>query len=169
MLIYCSSQKPIFSPVTPVAAATVAPIVATNTVPSTTAIGLGFFCVHIYHSRLGFWAGCYKKNLSCLFLGTVPHTQMTSNTIVTMTMASHSSHATAVTSAIPVGEFFFAFGGHSCCPKKKKPCTILLLTLGVVHSQSSSSAYCPLLIPRAAWLPWRENKPHPHTRSPVLS
>uniref|UniRef100_H3D8C7 Sin3A-associated protein a n=1 Tax=Tetraodon nigroviridis TaxID=99883 RepID=H3D8C7_TETNG len=69
------TQKPIFSPVTPVAAATVAPIVATNTVPSTTTIG------------------------------TVPHTQMTSNTIVTMTMASHSSHATAVTtSAIPVAK-----------------------------------------------------------------
>uniref|UniRef100_A0AAQ5X8Z8 Histone deacetylase complex subunit SAP130 C-terminal domain-containing protein n=1 Tax=Amphiprion ocellaris TaxID=80972 RepID=A0AAQ5X8Z8_AMPOC len=69
------AQKPIFSTVTPVAAATVAPIVATNTVPSTTAIG------------------------------TVPHTQMTSNTIVTMTMASHSSHATAVTtSAIPVAK-----------------------------------------------------------------
>uniref|UniRef100_A0A672GQG0 Histone deacetylase complex subunit SAP130 C-terminal domain-containing protein n=1 Tax=Salarias fasciatus TaxID=181472 RepID=A0A672GQG0_SALFA len=69
------AQKPIFSPVTPVAAATVAPIVATNTVPSTTTIG------------------------------TVPHTQMTSSTIVTMTMASHSSHATAVTtSAIPVAK-----------------------------------------------------------------
>nr|XP_046248315.1 histone deacetylase complex subunit SAP130a isoform X3 [Scatophagus argus] len=69
------TQKPIFSPVTPVAAATVAPIVATNTVPSTTTIG------------------------------TVPHTQMTSNTIVTMTMASHSSHATAVTtSTIPVAK-----------------------------------------------------------------
>ncbi|KAM3619180.1 uncharacterized protein V6R79_004228 [Siganus canaliculatus] len=69
------TQKPIFSPVTPVAAATVAPIVATNTVPTTTTIG------------------------------TVPHTQMTSNTIVTMTMASHSSHATAVTtSAIPVAK-----------------------------------------------------------------
>lgn len=69
------AQKPIFSTVTPVAAATVAPIVATNTVPSTTTIG------------------------------TVPHTQMTSNTIVTMTMASHSSHATAVTtSAIPVAK-----------------------------------------------------------------
>lgn len=69
------AQKPIFSPVTPVAAATVAPIVATNTVPSTTTIGA------------------------------VPHTQMTSNTIVTMTMASHSSHATAVTtSAIPVAK-----------------------------------------------------------------
>uniref|UniRef100_A0A668AN10 Sin3A-associated protein a n=1 Tax=Myripristis murdjan TaxID=586833 RepID=A0A668AN10_9TELE len=36
---------------------------------------------------------------------TVPHTQMTSSTIVTMTMASHSSHATAVTtSAIPVAK-----------------------------------------------------------------
>ncbi|XP_056131833.1 histone deacetylase complex subunit SAP130a [Lampris incognitus] len=69
------TQKSIFSTVTPVAAATVAPIVATNTVPSTTTIG------------------------------TVPHTQMTSNTIVTMTMASHSSHATAVTtSAIPVAK-----------------------------------------------------------------
>ncbi|XP_071779534.1 histone deacetylase complex subunit SAP130a isoform X1 [Centroberyx gerrardi] len=69
------TQKSIFSTVTPVAAATVAPIVATNTVPSTTTIG------------------------------TVSHTQMTSNTIVTMTMASHSSHATAVTtSAIPVAK-----------------------------------------------------------------
>ncbi|XP_049578792.1 histone deacetylase complex subunit SAP130a [Syngnathus scovelli] len=69
------TQKPIFSTVTPVAAATVAPIVATNTVPSTTSIG------------------------------SVPHTQMSSNTIVTMTMASHSSHATAVTtSAIPVAK-----------------------------------------------------------------
>ncbi|XP_028300930.1 histone deacetylase complex subunit SAP130a [Gouania willdenowi] len=72
------AQKPIFSTVTPVAAATVAPIVATNTVPSTTAIGT---------------------------IGSVPHTQMSSNTIVTMTMASHSSHATAVTtSAIPVAK-----------------------------------------------------------------
>uniref|UniRef100_A0A8C4HUH3 Sin3A-associated protein a n=1 Tax=Dicentrarchus labrax TaxID=13489 RepID=A0A8C4HUH3_DICLA len=69
------TQKPIFSPVTPVAAATVAPIVATNTVPSTTTIG------------------------------SVSHTQMASNTIVTMTMASHSSHATAVTtSTIPVAK-----------------------------------------------------------------
>uniref|UniRef100_A0A4W6DGP1 Sin3A-associated protein a n=1 Tax=Lates calcarifer TaxID=8187 RepID=A0A4W6DGP1_LATCA len=67
------TQKPIFNTVTP--AATVAPIVATNTVPSTTTIG------------------------------TVPHTQMTSSTIVTMTMASHSSHATAVTtSTIPVAK-----------------------------------------------------------------
>ncbi|KAJ0065216.1 hypothetical protein NL108_006581, partial [Boleophthalmus pectinirostris] len=69
------TQKSIFSTVTPVAAATVAPIVATNTVPSTTAIG------------------------------SVPHTQMTSNTLVTMTVASHSSHATAVTtSTIPVAK-----------------------------------------------------------------
>lgn len=43
---------------------------------------------------------------SCL--GTVPHTQMNSSTIVTMTMASHSSHATAVTtSTIPVGKLAF--------------------------------------------------------------
>uniref|UniRef100_A0AAX7UQD8 Histone deacetylase complex subunit SAP130 C-terminal domain-containing protein n=1 Tax=Astatotilapia calliptera TaxID=8154 RepID=A0AAX7UQD8_ASTCA len=69
------TQKSIFSNVTPVAAATVAPIVATNTVPSTTTIGA------------------------------VTHTQMTSSTIVTMTMASHSSHATAVTtSTIPVAK-----------------------------------------------------------------
>ncbi|XP_060775787.1 histone deacetylase complex subunit SAP130a isoform X2 [Neoarius graeffei] len=69
------TQKPIFSTVTPVAAATVAPILATNTVPSTTTTG------------------------------SVPHTQMSSSTIVTMTMASHSSHATAVTSsAIPVAK-----------------------------------------------------------------
>ncbi|XP_020488189.2 histone deacetylase complex subunit SAP130a [Labrus bergylta] len=69
------TQKPIFSPVTPVAAATVAPIVATNTVPSTTTIG------------------------------TVPHSQMNNSTIVTMTMASHPSHSTAVTtSAIPVAK-----------------------------------------------------------------
>uniref|UniRef100_A0A3Q2P664 Sin3A-associated protein a n=1 Tax=Fundulus heteroclitus TaxID=8078 RepID=A0A3Q2P664_FUNHE len=73
--LHTMAQKPIFSTVTPVAAATVAPIVATNTVPSTTTIG------------------------------SVPHTQMTSSTIVTMTMASHSSHATAVTtSTIPVAK-----------------------------------------------------------------
>uniref|UniRef100_A0AAQ4Q1I4 Sin3A-associated protein a n=1 Tax=Gasterosteus aculeatus aculeatus TaxID=481459 RepID=A0AAQ4Q1I4_GASAC len=69
------TQKPIFSPVTAVAAATVAPIVATNTLPSTTT------------------------------MGSVPHSQMTSNSIVTMTMASHSSHPAAVTtSAIPVAK-----------------------------------------------------------------
>uniref|UniRef100_A0A096M188 Sin3A-associated protein a n=1 Tax=Poecilia formosa TaxID=48698 RepID=A0A096M188_POEFO len=69
------AQKPIFSTVTPVAAATVAPIVATNTVPSTTTIG------------------------------SVPHTQMTSSTIVTVTMPSHSCHATAATtSTIPVAK-----------------------------------------------------------------
>lgn len=45
--------------------------------------------------------------------GSVPHSQMTSNTIVTMTMASHSSHATAVTtSAIPVGECVLSTSGH---------------------------------------------------------
>lgn len=47
-LNFFSPQKPIFSPVTPVAAATVAPIVATNTVPSTTTIGTGFLCIYIY-------------------------------------------------------------------------------------------------------------------------
>ncbi|XP_072540212.1 histone deacetylase complex subunit SAP130a isoform X2 [Salminus brasiliensis] len=70
------TQKPIFSTVTPVAAATVAPILATNSVPSTTTT-----------------------------TGSAPHTQMTSSAIVSMTMASHSSHATAVTSsAIPVAK-----------------------------------------------------------------
>ncbi|XP_073707703.1 histone deacetylase complex subunit SAP130a [Garra rufa] len=69
------TQKPIFNTVTPVAAATVAPILATNTATSATTTGSS------------------------------PHTQMTSSTIVTMTMASHSSHATAVTtSAIPVAK-----------------------------------------------------------------
>ncbi|XP_036409972.1 histone deacetylase complex subunit SAP130-like [Megalops cyprinoides] len=69
------AQKPIFSTVTPVAAATVAPILATNTVPSPTTTG------------------------------SVPHTQMTTSNIVTMTMPSHSSHATAVTtSTIPVAK-----------------------------------------------------------------
>ncbi|XP_058259548.1 histone deacetylase complex subunit SAP130a isoform X2 [Hemibagrus wyckioides] len=69
------TQKSIFSPVTPVAAATVAPILATNTVPSTTTTGSAL------------------------------HTQMSSSTIVTMTMTSHSSHATAVTSStIPVAK-----------------------------------------------------------------
>lgn len=57
------------------------------------------------------------KNLSPTCSGSVPHTQMTSNTIVTMTMASHSSHATAVTtSAIPVGKFFIlCFWLERCC------------------------------------------------------
>ncbi|XP_051562760.1 histone deacetylase complex subunit SAP130-like isoform X2 [Myxocyprinus asiaticus] len=69
------TQKPIFNTVTPVAAATVAPILATNTAPSATTTG------------------------------SAPHSHMTSGTIVTMTMASHSSHATAVTtSAIPVAK-----------------------------------------------------------------
>ncbi|KAK2889174.1 hypothetical protein Q8A67_014549 [Cirrhinus molitorella] len=69
------TQKSIFNTVTPVAAATVAPILATNTATSATTTGSS------------------------------PHTQMTSSTIVTMTMASHSSHATAVTtSAIPVAK-----------------------------------------------------------------
>lgn len=48
---------------------------------------------------------------------------MTSNTIVTMTMASHSSHATAVTtSAIPVGKFFILclWLGHSCVLEKQE-------------------------------------------------
>ncbi|XP_058635546.1 histone deacetylase complex subunit SAP130a isoform X3 [Onychostoma macrolepis] len=68
------TQKPIFNTVTPVAAATVAPILATNTASSATTTGSS------------------------------PHTQMTSSTIVTMTMASHSSHTAVTTSAIPVAK-----------------------------------------------------------------
>ncbi|XP_031694040.1 histone deacetylase complex subunit SAP130 isoform X2 [Oncorhynchus kisutch] len=71
------TQKSIFCSGTPVAAATVAPILTTTTTtgPGTTTTG------------------------------TAPHTQMTSSTIVTMTMPTHSSHATALTtSTIPVAK-----------------------------------------------------------------
>nr|XP_023478403.1 histone deacetylase complex subunit SAP130 isoform X9 [Equus caballus] len=68
-------EKTIFSTGTPVAAATVAPILATNTIPSATTAG------------------------------SVSHTQAPTSTIVTMTMPSHSSHATAVTTSnIPVAK-----------------------------------------------------------------
>ncbi|KPP79154.1 histone deacetylase complex subunit SAP130-like [Scleropages formosus] len=78
------TQKSIFSTVTPVAAATVAPILATNTVPSPTTTG---------------------RASSSFLISSVSHTQMTTSNIVTMTMASHSSHATAVTtSTIPVAK-----------------------------------------------------------------
>lgn len=59
--------------------------------------------------------GFLLKPALSLCSGSVAHSQMTSNTIVTMTMASHSSHATAVTtSAIPVGECWFVLctSGH---------------------------------------------------------
>ncbi|XP_040835087.1 histone deacetylase complex subunit SAP130 isoform X4 [Ochotona curzoniae] len=73
--LHTMAQKTIFSTGTPVAAATVAPILATNTIPSTTAAG------------------------------SVSHTQAPTSTIVTMTMPSHSSHATAVTTSnIPVAK-----------------------------------------------------------------
>lgn len=69
------AQKTIFSTGTPVAAATVAPILATNTIPSATTAG------------------------------SVSHTQAPTSTIVTVTMPSHSSHATAVTTSnIPVAK-----------------------------------------------------------------
>ncbi|XP_069583787.1 histone deacetylase complex subunit SAP130 isoform X5 [Ranitomeya imitator] len=59
----------------PVAAATVAPILATNTLPSVTTSG------------------------------SAAHTQVPTSTIVTMTMPTHSSHATAVTTSnIPVAK-----------------------------------------------------------------
>uniref|UniRef100_A0A671M005 Histone deacetylase complex subunit SAP130-like n=1 Tax=Sinocyclocheilus anshuiensis TaxID=1608454 RepID=A0A671M005_9TELE len=74
-LSHSVAQKPIFSTVTHVAAATVAPIQGTNTAPSPTTTGA------------------------------TPHTQISNSSIVTMTVASHSSHATAVTtSTIPVAK-----------------------------------------------------------------
>ncbi|KAL0965928.1 hypothetical protein UPYG_G00288090 [Umbra pygmaea] len=74
-LSHAMAQKPIFSNVTAVAAATVAPLLTTNTAPSPSTTGSG------------------------------PHPQLTNNNIVTMTMSSHSSHATAVTTSnIPVAK-----------------------------------------------------------------
>nr|KAF6497547.1 Sin3A associated protein 130 [Rousettus aegyptiacus] len=73
--LHTMAQKTIFSTGTPVAAATVAPILATNTISSATTAG------------------------------SVSHTQAPTSTIVTMTMPSHSSHATAVTTSnIPVAK-----------------------------------------------------------------
>ncbi|XP_063264317.1 histone deacetylase complex subunit SAP130 isoform X1 [Prinia subflava] len=73
--LHAMAQKTIFSTGTPVAAATVAPILATNTIASATTAG------------------------------SVSHTQAPTSTIVTMTMPSHSSHATAVTTSnIPVAK-----------------------------------------------------------------
>uniref|UniRef100_A0A2K5QN74 Histone deacetylase complex subunit SAP130 C-terminal domain-containing protein n=1 Tax=Cebus imitator TaxID=2715852 RepID=A0A2K5QN74_CEBIM len=73
--LHTMAQKTIFSTGTPVAAATVAPILATNTIPSVTTAG------------------------------SVSHTQAPTSTIVTMTVPSHSSHATAVTTSnIPVAK-----------------------------------------------------------------
>ncbi|XP_055501950.1 histone deacetylase complex subunit SAP130-like isoform X5 [Leucoraja erinacea] len=69
------TQKAMFSTGTPVAAATVAPILSTNSIPSTTG------------------------------QGAVSHAQVTSSTIVNMTMASHTPHAPVVTtSTIPVAK-----------------------------------------------------------------
>ncbi|XP_053565922.1 histone deacetylase complex subunit SAP130 isoform X2 [Bombina bombina] len=69
------AQKTLFGTGNPVAAATVAPILATNSLPSVTTSG------------------------------SAPHTQVPTSTIVTMTMPTHSSHATAVTaSSIPVAK-----------------------------------------------------------------
>ncbi|EMP42620.1 hypothetical protein UY3_00085 [Chelonia mydas] len=73
--LHTMTQKTIFSTGTPVAAATVAPILATNTIASATTAG------------------------------SVSHTQAPTSTIVTVTMPSHSSHATAVTTSnIPVAK-----------------------------------------------------------------
>ncbi|XP_040283913.1 histone deacetylase complex subunit SAP130 isoform X7 [Bufo bufo] len=73
--LHAMAQKTLFGTGNPVAAATVAPILATNTLPSVTTSG------------------------------SAAHTQVSTSTIVTMTMPSHSSHATAVTTSnIPVAK-----------------------------------------------------------------
>ncbi|XP_040204798.1 histone deacetylase complex subunit SAP130 isoform X5 [Rana temporaria] len=73
--LHAMAQKTLFGTGNPVAAATVAPILATNTLPSVTTSGAA------------------------------PHTQVPTSTIVTMTMPTHSSHATAVTASnIPVAK-----------------------------------------------------------------
>ncbi|KAM9315737.1 histone deacetylase complex subunit SAP130 [Gastrophryne carolinensis] len=73
--LHAMAQKTLFGTGNPVAAATVAPILATNSLPSVTTSG------------------------------SAPHTQVSTSTIVTMTMPAHSSHATAVTASnIPVAK-----------------------------------------------------------------
>ncbi|KAE8604424.1 hypothetical protein XENTR_v10014708 [Xenopus tropicalis] len=73
--LHAMAQKTLFGTGNPVAAATVAPILATNTLPSVTTSG------------------------------SAPHTQVSTSAIVTMTMPTHSSHATAVTASnIPVAK-----------------------------------------------------------------
>ncbi|KAM3929937.1 histone deacetylase complex subunit SAP130 isoform 2-T2 [Leptodactylus fuscus] len=73
--LHAMAQKTLFGTGNPVAAATVAPILATNTLPSVTTSG------------------------------STAHTQVSTSTIVTMTMPTHSSHATAVTTSnIPVAK-----------------------------------------------------------------
>ncbi|XP_063771948.1 histone deacetylase complex subunit SAP130 isoform X4 [Pseudophryne corroboree] len=73
--LHAMAQKTLFGTGTPVAAATVAPILATNSLPCVTTSGAA------------------------------PHTQVPTSTIVTMTMPTHSSHPTAVTaSSIPVAK-----------------------------------------------------------------
>lgn len=53
------------------------------------------------------WYGSIERSCAFFSLGSVSHTQAPTSTIVTMTMPSHSSHATAVTTSnIPVGEWF---------------------------------------------------------------
>lgn len=101
---------------TPVAAATVAPIQATNTAPSPTTTGdkstlhtcdseaSMHICLQMYYSTK-----YLISYFNTSFKGSTPHTQLSSGNIVTMTVASHSSHATAVTtSTIPVGKIPFA-------------------------------------------------------------
>ncbi|KAM5163343.1 histone deacetylase complex subunit SAP130 isoform 3-T4 [Mantella aurantiaca] len=73
--LHAMAQKTLFGTGNPVAAATVAPILATNTLPSVTTSGAS------------------------------PHTQVPTSTIVSMAMPTHSSHATAVTASnIPVAK-----------------------------------------------------------------
>lgn len=70
--------------------------------------GLGFFALYLDIDIL-LCDRALQQYLMCsfFFLGSVSHTQAPTSTIVTMTMPSHSSHATAVTTSnIPVGEWF---------------------------------------------------------------
>ncbi|XP_072263942.1 histone deacetylase complex subunit SAP130 isoform X4 [Pyxicephalus adspersus] len=87
--LHSMNQKTLFGTGNPVAAATVAPILATNTLPSVTTSGC--------HYRITSTGGPEQ--------GSAPHTQVSTSSIVTMTMPTHSSHATAVTASnIPVAK-----------------------------------------------------------------
>lgn len=69
---------------------------------------------------------------------------MTSSTIVTMTMASHSSHATAVTtSTIPVGEPLFIVGASWMV--RVKVCSVLKLDRVFILQLKSSLSLSPTL------------------------
>ncbi|XP_059416389.1 histone deacetylase complex subunit SAP130a isoform X1 [Carassius carassius] len=145
------TQKPIFNTVTPVAAATVAPILATNTATSAASTG------------------------------SAPHTQMTSSTIVTMTMASHSSHATAVTtSAIPVAKVVpqpIAHTSSRIQPEYSGERTNLIPISGhrsspnPVTMEARSDNRPPVPVQFQYFLPTYPSSPYPltHTYTPITS